>query len=580
MAGLNLERAWCYNTATASSRSTCAEGKTLSIGSPKLSIGSRPWPVLVALCIVCASVNLTKAVHVDDSTYLDIVRAILDEPLHPMCGSTYSIFMMRPVSFTNQPHLLFYAQALVMAVFPNSELALHALMALMASGSVVAFYAVARALVPNHALFLAALFALGPAFLPGQNLMVDVPLVGLWLVFFWAVFSTSDGRASGRYWIGAAAIALACLVKYTSLVLLPIFVGVMVLRRQWRCLWLLTIPVAVLTGWSVLNWFDYGGVHLLDREPDVLSVRTVLLRAVEWIAGLGAVVPFSVMFLSRGALRRVAGLPLAAGLVAAVAICFGAHRDPSCPYPITFLWAVFLGNGVFVLGLVHRGLIRGVGLARQRGDRPRIRHNVVLAFWLVGAFLFVVLFAQFMAVRHVLLAVPVVLLLLAYSFGHLLGRGAKTFALVLTASLGILLALSDYRLAGVYREQAPRIVKALPSGVKIWFGGHWGWQWYAKEAGMVPYDAGRSVFETGDYVVLPSVIVAWLSPQDRGGLEMVDQVTVNSGPLTWLRTMGKDPVGGYYGYSFETRSPPWRLSTAPLETFYVFRVVDKAPSDS
>ena len=97
---------------------------------------------------------------------------------------------------------------------------------------------------------------------------------------------------------------------------------------------------------------------------------------------------------------------------------------------------------------------------------------------------------------------------------------------------------------------------------------------------MLPYEAGQSVFGVGDYVVLPSVILAWLSPQDREGLEMVDQVTVSSGPLTWLRTMSKDPVGGYYGYSFETKSPPWRFSIAPLETFFIFKNVDKAPSGS
>ena len=400
------------------------------------------------LIAACAVANLTKAVHVDDSTYLDIVRAILADPLHPMSGTTYSIFMTRPVSFVNQPHLFFYAQALVMLVSRDSELALHVLTAVMAGLAITAFHALAKLVVQKRPLLFTALFALSPAFLPGQNLMVDVPLIALWLAFFWALLPAAEGRAGSRYLAGAVVMALACLVKYTSLVLLPIFVAALVLRREWRALWLLTLPATALGEWSLFNYFDCGSVHLLGREVGTIGIGNVALRAVEWIAGLGAVGTFTVMFWSRANMKRFAGWPFAGGCVTGVALFFSSHEDRQ----IAALWAIFLGNGVFALGLVCQCVVRELRRWQRDRERVRLERNVIRVLWLVGVFSFVVLFAPFMAVRHILLAIPAMLLLLGHSAGRAIERRWRTVGLGVTAGLGVLLALSDYEYANVYRE--------------------------------------------------------------------------------------------------------------------------------
>ena len=178
------------------------------------------WGVFL-LAAACASVNVTKAVHVDDTAYLEIARGIRADPLHPMRHAfLWQENTPAPAFKTNQPHLLFYIQALVMAVFGESELAQHLLMALMVWGALWAFYLLAALLVPEAPLFLTALFALGPSLLPGQNLMTDVPQTGLWALFYWAVLTAGDGRERKRYLLAAVCIAAASLIKYTSLVLL------------------------------------------------------------------------------------------------------------------------------------------------------------------------------------------------------------------------------------------------------------------------------------------------------------------------------------------------------------------------
>ena len=162
--------------------------ETLPLPGRQRALRERHAAILLALCVVCAAVNLTKAVHMDDAAYLGIVDAILRDPLHVMSALLNWHNTAEPIAEINQPHLFFYLQALVTIVFGRSELAQHLLVTGVTSVAVVLFYRLAVLVAPGRPLLLTALFALGPAFLPGQNLMVDVPLVALWLLFFWAIF--------------------------------------------------------------------------------------------------------------------------------------------------------------------------------------------------------------------------------------------------------------------------------------------------------------------------------------------------------------------------------------------------------
>ena len=479
--------------------------------------------ILLLLSLVCASVNLTKAVHIDDTAYLKIAQAILADPLHPMQGElNWDYQTTRPISRVNQPHLLFYVQAMIMLVFGESELAQHAFMAVISGGAVCAFYRVATLLVaPLQALMLTALFALGPAFLPGQNLMVDVPLVALWLVFFWALCSAPNARGRRWYWIAAVAVTAACLVKYNSLILLPIFCVAVALRRQWRCLWFLALPVFGLAAWSLLNYLDYGGVHLLDRRVQPFEIGRVVSRSIDAVAGIGAVAPFSLMFLSPRIIRRTGKWPLAAAGITAMLMLFVARDHPKCPWSVAVFWALFTGNGVFVTALV----CRSVAVIAAHGWRhERTWQCAVILLWLVGTLGFTVAFSPFMAVRHILPAVPPILLLLGHSFGRLASRRWATVALAVTASLGGALAVSDYEYADVYRQCAPEVASSLPAGSNVWFTGHWGWQWYAERAGMRQYDRLRPGIAKGDYFVAPLLPGSAIAPHQRKGIRLVDNM--------------------------------------------------------
>ena len=98
------------------------------------------------------------------------------------------------------------------------------------------------------------------------------------------------------------------------------------------------------------------------------------------------------------------------------------------------------------------------------------------------------MFSPFMAVRHLMPAVPALLLLLGRNL-----RPSPRLALAglaLTAALGLWLAGSDYAFASVYPQYAASLAAELPPGGGQWTVGHWGWQWYAGQAAVRGFFAG------------------------------------------------------------------------------------------
>ena len=389
---------------------------------------SRDLPALVGIWLVVAAFELTKAVHIDDAAYLQVARAIIAHPLHPMSALLNWTDTALPIHKQNMPHLLLYLMAAVMKAAPaHYDLALHVVWALFSGLAMALFYTLARALDAPRPLFWTAIFCLGPAFIPSQNLMLDVPLVAVWLAFFYALARPDESRGLGA---AAVLVAVACLVKYTSLVLVPILALEIVRRvRLGRCrpatLCLLLIPVGALAGWSAFNWFDYGGIHILERpiaagaSPSLgRRLAVIVARAMLWVVALGALAPFTPAFVGPLTTSRAGRrLLVATSAIAAIAALIGRAALPAEPVVQSLLRGLFLGNGILVAGLAARArpqgeAARGGEAGAPRGDGAGSRLGL-LGLWVFGAALFIVVLSPFIAVRHVLLALPAVLLLVA-----------------------------------------------------------------------------------------------------------------------------------------------------------------------
>lgn len=532
--------------------------------------------LLALVCGTTAAFNVAKAVHIDDTAYLEIARWIAAHPAHPMSGAVNWDDSALPIHHVSQPHLLFYLMAAVVKVAPRHiELGMHLVWALLVTGTVLGFFGLCRALAVPKPLGWTAAFALGPALLPSQNLMVDVPLVGLWIAFFLALVRARGDRP-GRWLFAAAAIAgAACLVKYTSLALLPLLALAVFWRGERRWIVVLLVPAAVLAAWSLFNRLDYGGVHLFERPVASAArpgaVRTIALlvaRAGLWLIALGAVLPGSLAFVPSLATERSgARLVVLSAAATAVTIAAGRLALPGEPVAQSVLRGLFLGNGLLVATLVGRAF---------RSGRKAPASGLLLA-WALAAALFIVLLSLFIAVRHVLVALPPILLLIAR--GHdaaRLSTRATRAALALTIGSGALLAVSDARLAEVYRRETPALASEhCRSGVRCVAVGHWGWQWYAAAYGLEVYDQDRTRLAPGDRLIIPELVAKQtLRPDQTRRLRLVAEETVPASPLTFIRTMSTersaaqgDRSGGFYYF---WTSVPWTFTTKPLDRFRVY----------
>jgi len=157
-------------------------------------------------------------------------------------------------------------------------------------------------------------------------------------------------------------------------------------------------------------------------------------------------------------------------------------------------------------------------------------------------------------------------------------------ALATTAALGVALGVSDRAWAAVYREEAahhrasivtpepapgPRSAAASTSSSAPYFVGHWGWQWYAAQAGMRAYEPANTELRVGDTLVVPLYVDH--PPLDEAVVARLSLVSTREVPATFLTTLRT--TTSRLGYYSVWEGLPWTLDTEPLEVFHVYRVV-------
>ncbi len=471
------------------------------------------WQWLGLLWVVVTAYNLGKPFHVDDTAHLEIARWISGHPLHPMSGMLNWGGVNQPIYDTNQPHLYFYLLAGWSSLFGFSEVALHSMQSIFALACVVLFHRQARRSCPGIAVWLTALLILSPAFVVEQNLMVDVPLLALWLLFFELVLLHGSSPAQTRRYVLAGLVCgAAVLTKYSSLTLLPILAASLLLERRLRQAWTLLLPVAVLAAWSAFNWWDYGGIHVLSRGDSHLGVLRAARFTVAWVLIIGAVVPLGLLvavqshaWLQRHE-RRLYAVVVAVLVVTAVAVVSGVLPDGYADVVLALGFAA--DGGLLVVGLAPP-VWRAVRAAWREPATLRADPSlVILVLWVLGGTAFYVLFAPFIATRHVLLVLPPLLLLFGRYFGSRLSRAAKGFAIGITVLVAAGLCLGDWQFAAFYRTSASQVASSLPPTGTVWTSGHWGWQWYAEQNGMRQVDRDAVDFRPGDHLVVGDDIEA------------------------------------------------------------------------
>ena len=515
--------------------------------------------MLILLWAMLTLLNITKAFHIDDTFHLEAAEWIRENPLTPMSGLINWIDSPTPLYAHNQPPLFFYMIALVITFAGTGEIPLHLFLSIFTFLSLFIFDRLTHLLKIRNSSLLLLLFAFSPALIVNQNLMTDIPLLSLILGSAYFLVLASEQPKARSYVFAALLLGIGLLIKYSVLPLLVVLILVLIIRRDFRYLTVLLIPLGMLFLWSVWNYTEYGSVHFFDRPTGGLHIN----RLWSFMAVIGSVCLFTASLFHGSWPFRYVRYVIAAVILMFLAFILlfisGLVSEQATAYILNI---GFILNGFFLFFLMIRYTVKYI---KASGFRQTIESDGFIMFLFAGATsAFIMLYAPFMATRHILLILPFVLLFL-WPLIEKSGRTINRVSLISTVILGIALGISDYTYAGFYRKMASEI--KLPQGTKVWTAGHWGWQWYSAKNGMIPFAGNTSEMKEGDCFVYPGNIPLQ-SFENSLELTVVEKYFESATPLTFFSGNNNASM-----YSSSMKIPPWTLSMRPIDTVYICRVV-------
>lgn len=519
-----------------------------------------------------------SAFRIDDPLFIWVAQQIQAHPLDPYGFTVNWYGWPSPMSEVLQnPPLAAYFLALAAALLGWSETALHLAFLLPALAAALGIYRLATRLCA--APLLAAWIALlSPVFLlSSMTVMSDIAMLALWL---WAVnlwIIGLDERRETALLASAALTGLAALTKYFAIALVPLLLVYALARRRRLERWALylLLPVLLLAGYQWWTGRLYGSGMFLNaaayastygREYGRFSAFGTAIA----FAFLGGCTASTLLFAPRLWPRRwlLAGL-LAAGVLTAAVYSSGAlagfahiRMTPASLLSLSAQMAVWMVAGVSLLALAADDL-----RARPGAD------SLLLALWLAGTLLFAGYLNWSMNGRSLLpLAAPAAVLIV-----RRLERAAADPAtlasagmipLALCALLGVLLLQAEGNFADASRQAAARITdKYKPADRRVWFLGHWGFQYYMEQQRAQAMDTRTGArFAVDDVLAIPSVnsnVGSGEPPSWGTYLEFLDLPAAR-----WVSATGYG--GGFH--SDEYGPVPFAFSQVPPERFAIVGV--------
>ncbi len=462
----------------------------------------------------------------------------------------------------NHPALLFYLIACVGETFGYSEIPMHLLLSIFTFFALYFFLQILKLFSTPHKDLLLGIFALCPAFIVNQNLMTDIPILALEMAFFYSLLKADTENNPSRYIHAGLALGIALLIKFSIIPLVLVMCFAILLKKHYRYLLCLMIPLGMLGLWSWFNVIEYGGVQILDRKVNELTPAKILEQSLVFAGCIGAVAPFSIV-LFYGAVRKKPVLLLnivilLSFLVFALLVYHGIIPESSSS---EILKQLFILNGglLFILLLIEMAVFS----LKMKRPKPVDNKMLILYAWLLSISGFMILYAPSMSTRHILLILPAILLIGIRLFEKA-GRLMRIQALVTTSILGILFGISDWQYADFYRRMAGKI--ELPNGARVWSSGHWGWQWYSAKNNMMLYSTDSARVRTGDYLIYPlDVSRQVINKQHK--LTEIKRIWEPASMSTFFS--GKD-FGSLY-IAFPHRGS-WELSMEPIDTIIISKI--------
>ncbi len=545
---------------------------------------SQPIVILLILTVACLAPFLNKAFHIDDTLFIWVARHIHRAPLdfYGFDANWYGE-TMRMSDINQNPPLVSYFIALVTTVFGEREVALHAAFLLPAFLVVWGTYELAdRWCRRPLAAALAVLFS--PAFLvSSSNIMSDTPMVAgyVWSLVLWIRGLERD--QGGSCLAGAVLMAVAALTKYYGITAAGLVLVYTLVEKRGlhRSLFYLLVPLAILGlyQWYTKTLYGHGlfsnaaayAVNFYERDLHQFATKSMIGLA--FTGGCLAVVIFAAPLLWTRPRSLIVGCLVVLPLVVATALLLGKvgpmaiRTEQGIAFSSLIQLAVMAGGGVLVL------LLAWLDLVRYRDGAATL-----LFCWVLGTFVFASYLNWTTNARTILPMAPAVAILLGRRL-DLAGRrrpASRRYlpaALCLTAVLGLVVTAADTSLANAQRRAAGQIMAAF-RGERVWFQGHWGFQYYMERLGGLAVDYAKSRLRPNDLLVIPRNNTNIKLP--AAGFRAVKRFSIQ--PMNWVTTMEAPPPPNRAGfYSDIWGALPYGFGPVTPEEYFIFRFLPTAP---
>lgn len=560
---------------TAIAATTSSAPPPLLVGPAIRSARSPSFRDIAILCVVCVLVLapfLNKAANIDDPLFLWTARQISVHPLdfygfqanwdgHPQPMADVMI----------NPPLVGYYLAGVAKLFGWQEMVLHAAMLPFAMLSVIGVYLLA---IPycRSPLLAALLMLLCPAFLvSATTLMCDVPLLCFWI---WTIIFWLRGTARSPGWsvLAGMLLGLAMMTKYTAVCLLPLLLVYTLLRKapirnrvvQYAAL---LVPVAVIFFYNHYTWKLYGRPLFFDAigysttavTTNPIPTSSKLLDGVTFLGG-GALIAAVLGFIAAKPRVHVAGIVCVPAMICLAWHCFLPRADWSNVWSICVQAGVLATAGFIILFVCVRELIRSQDIS--------ISDGIFLLLWIAGVFIFASKLNWAVNARSIMPLVPPVCIATERVLQRRVHRRPRTYMIAAGACtlVSLLVAVADYQFAEGGRWAVSQTLRQYPNQ-RVWFVGHWGFQYYMQLAGAIPLDDQNPRCQPWDIVVVATNNYG----QIHAGVAMMPLDALRADTSAFLATQNTVMDAGFY-FSPGNRLP-FVFGNIPADKFAVFEVV-------
>ena len=532
--------------------------------------------ILTLLTLACLVAFIGKAFHIDDPLFVWCARHIQSHPFNFYGFKVNWDGREAPMAAMMQnPPLAAYYMAAAGALVGWNESTLHGWFLLPPLALVAGTWFLARKLCA-HPMVAALVTVTAPVFLlSSTSVMCDTMMMALWVwaVVFWMGGLGQDCPAR----LGAAAFLVAAcgLTKYFGLSLLPLLLVYTLMEKRRAGIWLawLGVPVLVMIFYQCWTSHLYGRGLLLDAAAYATGARVggdLPERILTGLAFSGwcifILLPMAPLLWGRKGLAG--GILAFAMILVLLLIVKKVNQFRVCDEArVNWMFAV-----QFTCAVVAGGSL--VVLAAADWFGRRTPGSMLLLLWISGTLLFDCAVNWTVSGRNILPMLPAASILLVRRLESRHGPDRPDIVGWLWVPLGLSLAVAlsaawaDYRLAEAARDAAEAVMrKADVAPARMWFEGHWGFQYYMEQKGARPIDWDKLSMGRDDVVVLP-LGNSFLVPLPPDAFKL--WFTHEGGTLPWLAVMSPACGAGYYSDAWGPL--PFVICRTPAEQYQVFRV--------